>query len=128
MKQFVLFQILEKLISKPNIWRKVKVFLIVGFVGFLITGAFAIWAGIAAMSYVASSAVQVIQSPAVQSHVEDLKTELNGQTSFHAANCWAKAQHLLGVQPWLERPALENLADLKVACFSPESLPPGPPV
>lgn len=61
---------------------------------------------------------KVIQSPVAQGQIENIKEELKGVTTLQALNCWNKAQSLLGVQPWLERPALENFASLKVACFA----------
>ncbi len=117
MKHTRLTEIFETLKTNPKILRKIKIFALVGIVGFLITGALMVWAGLSAINYVASSAIQAVQSPIAQSHVENLKTEIKSLPKLQAINCWGKAQTLLNIQPWLERPVRENLANLKVACF-----------
>lgn len=117
MKQILFFEILNKLKDKPKLMRKIKIFAAVGIVGFLITGTLIIWAGVSAMNYVASSADQFIQAPFAQSQVENIKTELKDLPQLQAMNCWNKAQSLLAVQPWLERTTIDNLTNLKAACF-----------
>lgn len=121
MKHIIVYEILDKLKRNPKLMRKAKVFVVVGLVGVLLTGALTIWAGVSAINYLATSANQAIQSPITQGHVESLKSEIKSLPGFQAANCWGKAQTLLGVQPWLERPAFENLTNLKVACFEQKS-------
>ena len=117
MKHIIFYEIVNKLKRNPKALRKVKIFAVVGGIGFLLVGSLAVWAGFSALSYVMSSANQIIQSPLTQGHVENVKAELQGLPKFQAINCWGKAQTLLGVQPWIERPALENLTNLKQACF-----------
>ncbi len=121
MKQDIIFQVLRKIKAKPDLMRKLKIFAVLGVVGFLITGALAIWAGVSAFNYVASKTSEVIQSPTTQVQVENVKIELKRLPRFQALNCWNKAQSLMAVQPWLERPAIDNLVNLKVACL--EQLP-----
>ena len=117
MKQIILFEILNKLKDKPKLMRNIKIFAAVGIVVFLVTGTLMIWAGVSAYNYVASSANQFIQAPFAQSQFENIKTELKDIPKLQAINCWGKAQSLLAVQPWLERPTLDNLTNLKAACF-----------
>jgi len=117
MNQNIFFELLQKLKQKPNLMRKLKIFAVIGVVGFLITGGLVIWAGISAVSYVTSTTNQAVQSPLTQDHIAKLKTKAQGLPKIQALNCWAKAQSLLAVQPWLERPALDNLVNLKVACL-----------
>ena len=117
MKKFLFLEILEQLKARPKLMKKFKILAVLGVVGFLITGTLLIWAGVSAMSYVTSSATHYIQSPVIQHHVENIKTELKSLPRVEAASCWEKAQSLIAVQPWLERPALENMALLGVACF-----------
>lgn len=116
MKQVILLEAIRKLKSKPHIMRKLKIFAVIGFVGFLITGALTIWAGVEAFNYVATKATEVAHSPVTQMNVESLKAELS-VPKLQALNCWGKVQSLMAVQPWLERPAIDNLVDLKVACL-----------
>lgn len=117
MKKMMLIEIIRKLKSRPDLMRKAKIFAFVGLFGFLITGALAIWAGITAFNYVANQATAVVQSNAVQMNIESLKTDIKAGPQFQALGCWNKAQNLFAIEPWLQRPALENLAQLKAACF-----------
>lgn len=117
MKQIVMLELLKKLRSKPHLKRKLKIFLVVGFVGFLITSALVVWAGVAVFNFASNKASQIIESPQASAKVEALKTQATQFSALQAAGCWAKAQSLMAVEPWLLRPALENLGNLKVACF-----------
>lgn len=116
MKHAIFYEIMRKLKSKPALRRKLKVFAVVGVTCFLVVGALAIWAGVSAVKYVATSTNQVISSPTTQDQIQNAKTELQ-KLQFQPLNCWGKAQSLLAVQPWLERPALDNIKNLKVACL-----------
>ena len=116
MKQVIFFEILRKLKQEPHRMRKVKTFAIIGVIGFVLVGGLAVWAGISAVKLAATSANQVIYSPSTQGYLHKAKSELN-QMKFQPVECWGKAQSLLTVQPWLEKPALDNLKNLKVACL-----------
>lgn len=119
MKHILLLKILNKLKGDPRLMKKVKIFAVVGLVGFFFAAGLTIWAGISAISYIASTANQAIQSPVTHSHLEDLKTDLKSLPKIQPVSCWAKAQSLISFQPWIERPALDNLIGLKAACFQP---------
>jgi hypothetical protein len=121
MKNVIFYEIMRELKAKPKLMKKLKIFLIVGVVGVVLTGVLAVWAGITAINYVASTAGQVIQSPIAKDQVETLKAEVEGIAKFQALSCWTKAQSLLAVQPWLEKPVQENLHSLKLACFEEKS-------
>jgi hypothetical protein len=121
MKQDVIIEIIRKIKAKPDLKRKVMIFLAAGAVGLLITGALVIWAGVSAFNFVASNATKVIHSPEARAQVENLKQEAKGIPKLQPLSCWLKAQSLLAVEPWLARPALDNLITLKVACL--ESIP-----
>lgn len=49
MNRIILFEISRKLKAKPRLVRKVKIFAVVGIVGFLITSALMIWTGVSAI-------------------------------------------------------------------------------
>lgn len=102
---------------KPHLMRKLKIFALVGFVGVLITGVLTIWVGMRVFNYVVYKATEAVHSPMVQTNIEDLKTEFRNLPKPHVLNCWGKAQSLMAIHPWLERPALDNLVDLKLACL-----------
>ena len=116
MKRLIIFEILRKLKSKPELMRKVKILAVVGFVGFMFVGGLAIWAGISAFQYAVTTANQAVTSPAIQSHLQKAKAELE-QIQLNPISCWNKAQSLMAVQPWLEQPALNHLRNLKIACL-----------
>lgn len=97
--------------------KKFKILALVGIVGILIAGTLVVWAGVSALSYFSSVAQQAIQSPAAQAHINEIHTEMKNLPQFQAVSCWGKAQSLLAVQPWLERPLMDNLDNLRVACF-----------
>lgn len=116
MKQVIFFEILRKLKSKPALMRKVKFFAAIGVVGIVLVGGLTIWAGIATVKYAVATASQVVSSPTTQNQLSNVKADLQ-QIQFQPLNCWGKAQSLMTVQPWLEKPALDNLRNLKVACL-----------
>lgn len=117
MKREIFFELIHKLKEKPHLMRKLKIFAVIGIVGFVITGALTIWAGVTAFNYVAIKATEAVQAPSTLMYVNNLKTELKSLPKIQAISCWAKAQSLLEIQPWLERPAIDNLVNLKVACL-----------
>ncbi len=117
MKQDIINKALRKLKAKPGLTRKVKIFLAVGVVGFVITAVLVTWAGVSAFNYVASKTTEVIHSTAALAQVENLKLEAKGFSKFQILSCWGKAQSLIAVEPWLARSALDNLKNLKVACL-----------
>lgn len=121
MKKVILFELLRKLKTQPKQMRKVKIFAVVGVAGFLLVSTLAIWAGISAVSFVASKATEIIHSPQAAQQVENLRTEVKELPRLQALNCWGKAQSLMAVEPWLARPALDNLKNLKVACLEERS-------
>lgn len=116
MKKALLFEILRLLQSRPDLKRKIKIFAIVGGISFFIFGGLAIWAGVAAVNYLASSAIEIAQSPASQQHLAAVKEEVQ-KIKFQPANCLSGAQNLLGFEPWIKNSALENLRNLKTSCF-----------
>ena len=107
MKQVIFYEIINKLKSKPSFVRKFKIFAVLGLVGVVAAVSLALWAGASALSYAVKSVDQV---------AVPLKTEIQ-QMQFRPLNCWGKAQSLLTVQPWIEKPALDNLRNLKMACL-----------
>lgn len=116
MKKIILFEILRNLKSKPALMRKVKIFAVVGLVGFVIISGLAIWAGVSAVKYVVASTNQAISSPQAQEQLINVKSELS-KLQFQPLSCWQKTQSLMAVEPWLARPAFDNLKNLKVACL-----------
>ena len=71
-----------------------------------------IWAGVAGFNYLSERA----QDPAVSAQVENLKSEFEQLPPLAKVGCWDKAQSLLSIEVWLERPVADNLNQLKLAC------------
>lgn len=117
MRNEMLIEILRKIKAKPALFRKIKIFIAVGFVGIILTGILAIWAGLAVFNLAASHANKVIQSPTAQAQITDLKLQAQeGFSQVEPLNCWIQFQSLLAIEPWLARHFLENLNRLKIAC------------
>lgn len=117
MKKTVLLDIISKLRARPDLMRKAKVFVAVGIVGLLVMSGLLIWAGVSTFKFVASKANEVIESPQNAAHLKDLKSGIQGFSAVQALGCWDKAISLMAVEPWVVRPALENLENLKVSCL-----------
>lgn len=119
MKQADVLKLLKNIQTNPGLKKKVKIFVAVAFVGVLLAGGLVIWAGVTALNYMASSAEQIIKSPAAQAQVESLKSELGEvpKVQFQALSCWETAQTLLAVEPWLTKSLEAHLLSLKAACF-----------
>ena len=115
MKRILFLKLLHILKSKPDLARKAKLFAFVGLTGLVTVSGLAIWAGVSAFDYAATNAKLVIQSPVLQANV----ARFNGLSGL---SCWNKTQSLIAIQPWLERPALENFINLKEACLKNSQL------
>lgn len=101
--------------------KRLRIFAMIGVIGLFVAGGLATWGAFTSLNYVASKADQLIQSSEAQESFQSLKETVQGFSKDKALNCWNKAQGLLSVQPWLERPAVDNLANLKVACLDQRS-------
>jgi len=84
--------------------RNLRILLMAGTFGFLLVGGLVVWAGIAGFNYITSASRSVNIGEKIPA-------------SISSPECWSKAQSLLNVQVWLDRPALENLVTLKNVCL-----------
>ncbi len=110
----IIFEVLKKFKAQnPDFKKKLKIFLLVGAVGLVLTAGLAIWAGVAALNYVASLAT----SPVVQQQVGSLKSEIKTLPQFALVGCLNKAQSFLNIQAFFERPLADQALALKTACF-----------
>lgn len=115
MKQLLFLKFLKMLKENPKLAIKLKVFAIVGGIGFFLISAFIVWISAAKIN-------QVAQSFSTQGYVEALKGELNHFPKIQAANCWTKLQSLFAVDPWIEKSLIDQLQSLKNACFENNAL------
>lgn len=117
MNQVDLSKTMRRVMANDQLKKKLKVFLGISCIGILLVGGLIIWAGIATVRHVASIGANVN----VQEQVQNLQgSALNLQT-MAKVGCWEKAQSLLTVQVWLEKPVAENIQGLKDACLGSES-------
>jgi hypothetical protein len=119
MKKIIFLEVIRKLKSDAALMKKAKSLAIAGLVGFVLIGGLTLWAGVSAFKYLASSINQVVSSPIAQVKLQTFKDEIQ-RMDFQSLDCWGKAQSLAAMQPWIEKPALENLRTLKVACLNPK--------
>lgn len=116
MKKIINFKLIKELKSKPATMKKMKVFVVVGLVGVLIIGGLTVWTAVTATRYLASSVHQVVTSSLTQEKIHSIKKEFKNM-NFRQLDCWGKAESLLSLQPWFEKPALDNFRSLKIACL-----------
>jgi hypothetical protein len=103
---------LNKLKNNPLIVRKLKIILGVTFIGFLLVFALVIWGGVVAVRGVANLGTNAN----VQEKVVALGKEINNLPALAKVGCWDKAQSLLSIKVWLEKPIAENVKELTQAC------------
>jgi hypothetical protein len=105
-------ELLNKFKNNPQIMRKFKIFLGVAFIGFLLVSTLVIWGGVVAVRGVANLG----SHPNVQEKVVALGKEINNLPALAKVGCWDKAQSLLSIKAWLEKPIAENVKELAQAC------------
>ena len=112
MKKHLLFLLLNWLRSKPEAKKKLKIFIILGFVGFVFTSGFVVWVGFSAYEM----AKQQVQSIKVEHSLRQVETAIKTMPEFNSPACWNKVQEFLTVEPWLMKPLFENWQVIKDAC------------
>ena len=117
MNQVDLSETMRRVMANDQLKKKLKVFFGIGCIGILLVGGLIIWAGIATVKYVASSGANVN----VQEQVQNLQGRALNLPAMAKDGCWEKAQSLLTVQVWLEKPVAENIQGLMDACLGSES-------
>jgi hypothetical protein len=112
MNQSVVQELIKKFSVNHDLKRKIKIFLGVGIVGFLLVGGLIIWAGLSAVQHV----VSIGTNSNVQEQVRNLKVEIPTIPALAKVGCWDKAKSFISVQVWLEKPVADNIKELKDAC------------
>lgn len=119
MKRAVLVQIVKKLKSNPGFRRKFKIALVVGLIGCVSIFGLVGWATYSLVTQATSIITQIGDSPNTQRQIKEVTAGF-GELEFRPLECWGKAQSLIGLQPWLEKPALAQLRSLQMACLGQE--------
>lgn len=113
MKKFIFVEILQRLRSKPQLKRKLKIFAVIGLVGFFVTAGLVIWAGVSAVRF-ASNQIQAVN---IQGQINKLESGWQSLPAITTVSCWNKAQSLMNFESWFTRPVTDNFKNLKVACL-----------
>ncbi len=113
MNQSVAQDFLRKLSENHNLKRKIKIFLGVGLVGFLLVGGLIIWAGVATVQHV----VSIGANSNVTEQVRNLKAEIPKIPTLAKVGCWDQVTSLMNVKVWLEKPVADNIKSLEDACL-----------
>jgi hypothetical protein len=92
--------------------QKFKFVLGVVFICFLFISTLVIWGGVAAVREV----VNLGSNSNVQEKVVSLGTEIKNLPALTKVGCWDKAQSLLSIKVWLEKPVAENIKESTQAC------------
>ena len=117
MKKNELIMLIKLLKQNPNITRKIKIFAVVGLVGFFIVSGLVIWGSISLINYTTTETRQSLATSKAKNLIE---TQINKPLSFDMNRCYGKVQSLLSPQVWIDRPVLMNLEELKIACLGPK--------
>ena len=105
---------MKHVILLEQLKRKLKIFLSIGLIGFLMVGALVVWAGVATFKSVASLGT----NPNVQEKIVKLETGIKNMPALTKVGCWTTTQSLLKVEVWLEKPFADNVNSIKFACLN----------
>ncbi len=117
MREEVFYEIIRKLKTRPDLRRKLKIFLVIGFIGVCFAGTMVVWAGVSAFRYLTSISAEIVKSPTAVAELENLGNKVERLPHLQPLSCWGKAESLIAVEPWLTATVVENLRGLTVACF-----------
>lgn len=117
MKIEKLFEVLKHLDTNKALKKKLKIFVVVGMFGSILVGGLAIWLGYKAFNFVATKTNDIAPTSIVKVSSDNLNSELTRLSKLQTVSCWEKVQSLIAVGIWLDRSALDNLIDLKEACW-----------
>ncbi|MEI8027423.1 MAG: hypothetical protein WCI18_13830 [Pseudomonadota bacterium] len=110
-------KLLKKSKSNQNFRKRAILFVSLGAFTFLTVSGLALWGALSAISYVSDATSQVLSTPAAKEQAKTLREGLKELPNLQALACLNRAQQLLAITPWLERPVLANLVLLKNECL-----------
>ena len=117
MKYQIISEILKNLNSRPDLKRKLKIFALVGGIGFVITLGLTIWAGVAVYNFTKTKATEVMQYGSYQQQIETAKNQVINLPKLQVLRCWTQVQNLMLLQPWVDRTVAAILTELKISCL-----------
>jgi hypothetical protein len=108
---------IRRILANEQLKKHIKVFLGIACLVILLGGGLIVWAGVATFRHVAT----IGENANVQEQVQSLKkTGVLTLPAIPKVGCWQKAQSMLVLQIWIEKPIGENVQGLKDACFGSE--------
>ncbi len=113
MKKLFILEIINKLKTKPHIYKKLKIFAVIGIVGILTLGTITIYLGVLGARYVASLSSDIYTTE----NAEKLKSKIGDLPTLTKSNCIATAQSFLNLETLLNKPMSDNFQLLKKSCF-----------
>lgn len=114
MKEQFLREIIYQIKSRPSLKKKIKIFLIVGLAGFVLTTGLLVWGAFSFLGYMGSQ----IQTSHLNGQVQEIQTNLKQLPTVNAIGCWARAQSLMNYETWFLRPIEDNFKALKQSCLN----------
>jgi hypothetical protein len=103
--------------------RNFKAFVCIALVGLIFVGGFITWAGISILSNINVVASRALNFAPIQQQIQVIQKEIPQITNFHFFNCLEKAQNLISLQPWLEKPVASHFEDIRNSCFTSSEIP-----
>ena len=117
MKKYFLYELMKMLKQKPETMKKLKILIVVGLASVVIIGGLLVWGTVTAVNYVATQAEQTLSTQTAQEQITKLKSTAESLPTLNTLSCWQKAESLMNLQPWLANTVVNNLLQLKSACF-----------
>ena len=115
MKKIFISEIINKIKAKPHIYKKLKIFAVIGIVGILSLGTITVYLGVLGARYVASLSTDIYTTE----NAEKLKSKIRDIPTLTKSNCIETAQNFLNLDTLFNKPMIENFQLLKKSCFEP---------
>lgn len=111
MKKLLLHLLLHRASASPKLKRKIKIFAALSLVGVFLAGGLLVLASAAVFDYAARNVVSA-QS------LQQAGQKLTGDQPLLRPGCLGKAQSMLSLTHWLEKPLQKSFLELKQACLT----------
>jgi len=112
MMKLVYYEFFKRLNSAPKFRRRLKIFAAISLVGVVLSGALAIWVGIAAFDYVARTASSIT----TPQKVADVAHTFASGKPLLQPGCLDKTKTMFNLAQWLERPLRQSFREIRDAC------------
>lgn len=117
MKKIFFHLLLHRAGASPRLKRRIKIFAALSLVGVFLAGGLAIWAGVAAFDYAAGAARSAHTAIISSQDLQSAGKKLAGEQPLLRPGCLARAQGMLNLSHWLEKPLQQSYRELRQACL-----------